>query len=97
MVQFNLAGRTAVVTGGVKGIGLGIAQRLAESGAAVAIWDQKPSALQNASQAAEFAVVETVDVSDWDSVRRALQQTLTQLDQIDILVNNAGISGPTVA
>ena len=38
MIQYDFSGRTAVVTGGARGIGLGIAQRLAGAGASVAVW-----------------------------------------------------------
>ena len=91
MVQIDLSGRTAVVTGGAKGIGFGIAERLSASGAAVAIWDQDPSSLQS-----EFALTETADVTDPESVSAALKSTIDQLGRVDILVNNAGVSGPTV-
>ena len=94
MIQFDLSKRTAVVTGGAKGIGFGIAQRLAESGAAVAIWDQNPSSLQGAT--VDFPVVERVDVTDPDDVAQALERTLAEFGQVDILVNNAGVNGPTV-
>ena len=94
MTRFDLSGRTAIVTGGAKGIGFGIAQRLAEAGATIAVWDRDPGPLQEA--ATDFALAEAVDVSDWDSVTQATQKTLQQLEKIDILVNNAGVNGPTV-
>ena len=96
MIHFDFSGQTAVVTGGAKGIGLGIAQHLAESGAKVAIWDLDPNALQDLATPANFSVVETVDVTDWVSVAQAVDTTLSKLHRIDILVNNAGVSGPTV-
>jgi len=46
MIQYDFNGRTAVVTGGAKGIGLGIAQRLAGAGAAVAVWGPNPANLR---------------------------------------------------
>jgi 2-dehydro-3-deoxy-L-rhamnonate dehydrogenase (NAD+) len=85
MIQFDFAGRTAVVTGGAQGIGAAIAKRLKASGAKVAIWD-----LDGAPR---------VDVSDAQSVQATTERTLRELGKIDVLVNNAGIAGknaPTV-
>ena len=82
MNQLDFKGRTAVVTGGMQGIGAAIVKRLESSGAKVAIWD-----LDHADK---------VDVSSLSSVEKAVARTLTQLGRIDVLVNNAGIAGPTV-
>jgi 2-dehydro-3-deoxy-L-rhamnonate dehydrogenase (NAD+) len=85
MNQLDFKGRTAVVTGGMQGIGAAIVKRLASSGAKVAIWD-----LDHADK---------VDVSSPSSVEKAVEETLKQLGKIDVLVNNAGIAGknmPTV-
>ena len=84
---------TAVVTGGARGIGLGIARRLREDGHLVAVWDIDPSPLD----ADEFSPdsTSTVDVADPDSVSRAVEATVAACGPIDILVNNAGVSGPT--
>ena len=95
--RINLSGRIAVVTGAGKGIGYGIAARLLESGATVALWDIDPTALQRA--AAELAEPGTVcqvevDVSHPGSVDVAARDTLGRAGVVDILVNNAGISGP---
>src|SRR5262245_54413447 len=85
MNQLDFKGRTAVVTGGVTGIGEAIAKRLEASGAKVAIWDVDHA--------------DKTDVSNPASVDKALERTLKQLGKIDILVNNAGVAGlnqPTI-
>jgi 3-oxoacyl-[acyl-carrier protein] reductase len=82
MNQLDLKGRTAVVTGGLIGIGAAIVQRLQASGAKVAVWDVNDA--------------DKTDVTDAAAIQRALDKTLKQLGRIDILVNNAGIAGPTM-
>ncbi len=85
MNQLDFGRRTAVVTGGMQGIGAAIAKRLEASGAKVAIWDLDHP--------------DKVDVSNPASVEQAVARTLRQLGRIDVLVNNAGIAGmnkPTV-
>jgi 3-oxoacyl-[acyl-carrier protein] reductase len=86
----RFADRIAVVSGGVSGIGAGIAARLAAEGAHVSIWDRDAAAL--ASTAAAYKVA--VDVTDADAVQRAAQDTHAALGRIDILVASAGITGP---
>ncbi|WP_192385192.1 SDR family NAD(P)-dependent oxidoreductase [Mesorhizobium silamurunense] len=88
-----LVGRTAVVTGGARGIGRGIAQRLVADGARVAIWDL---AFANPGRDDGDAIRVEVDVSDLPSVEAATSKTLDIFGHIDILVNNAGINGPVV-
>src|SRR5437660_12688889 len=82
MIEFDFAGRSAVVTGGAQGIGAAIAKRLSSSGAKVAIWDLDGSP--------------RVDVADGQSVQAATERTLRELGKIDVLVNNAGIAGPSM-
>src|SRR5690242_14097860 len=83
-------GRVAVVTGGVSGIGAGIAQRLAAEGARLSLWDMDAAALAKA----EAAHTVTLDVTDADAVQLAADATATALGRIDILVTSAGITGP---
>jgi 3-oxoacyl-[acyl-carrier protein] reductase len=83
MNQLDLKGRTAIVTGGLIGIGAAIAQRLAASGAKLRIWDVGDQS-------------DPVDVTDVKAIERATARAMAELGRIDILVNNAGIAGPTM-
>jgi NAD(P)-dependent dehydrogenase (short-subunit alcohol dehydrogenase family) len=91
---FNLAGQTAIVTGGATGIGEGIARRLAAAGAIVAVCDLNVDLARDVASSlpgASFAVV--CDVAVQDSIKAAVDTVITRTGQIDILVNNAGIAG----
>jgi 2-dehydro-3-deoxy-L-rhamnonate dehydrogenase (NAD+) len=89
MNQLDLHGRSAVVTGGGRGIGLAIAQRLLASGARVSLWDRDATVL--ATHAGVHTAV--VDVTDDAAVQSAAAATVSALGGIDILFNNAGIAG----
>jgi 3-oxoacyl-[acyl-carrier protein] reductase len=88
---------TAIVTGGAKGIGLGIAKELARHGCRLAIWDMDQAALLAATDeiAALGAEVRAcqVNVASQDQVGDAVAQLLASFGRIDVLVNNAGIGG----
>jgi 3-oxoacyl-[acyl-carrier protein] reductase len=99
MNQIDLAGRHAVVTGGARGIGYAIAQRMLKSGANVALWDRDAAALADAAGslfALGKVVTETVELVDETAVAAATASTIAHLGAIDILVNNAGIAGPNM-
>jgi len=97
MNQLNLAGRTAVITGGARGIGYAAAQRMLRSGAAVALWDlDAQRLLQAANELSQLGPVSThaVELTDERAVEEAVGATLASHGgRIDILVNNAGITG----
>ncbi len=97
MNKIDLKDRIAVVTGGARGIGFAITQRLIESGARCCLWDMDPTALAQATKALPSGSAQScaVDVSKPESVQTAMDQTLRQFGSVDILVNNAGIAGVT--
>jgi NAD(P)-dependent dehydrogenase (short-subunit alcohol dehydrogenase family) len=96
MNTIDLTGRTAVITGGARGIGFAAAQKMLASGAAVALWDIDANALAEAS--AELAkngrvYTAVVELTDEASIRNAADSLVRDAGKIDILVNNAGITG----
>jgi 3-oxoacyl-[acyl-carrier protein] reductase len=96
MNQIDLQNRIAIVTGGARGIGRAIAERLLASGARVSLWDVDAAALaQASSEMGTPATVQTatVDLADLASVQAATAATVAAFGKIDILVNNAGITG----
>src|SRR6266850_394045 len=82
MNQLDFKGRTAIVTGGMQGIGAAIVKRLEASGAKVRVWD-----LNGAPE---------VDVADASSIKKATEDALKELGKVDVLVNNAGVAGQNV-
>ncbi len=98
MNQIDLNKRRAVVTGGARGIGYAIAQRLLQSGASVSLWDLDADAMaESALELSKIGPVHVaqVDVTDEQAVEAATAKTVETLGGIDILVNNAGIAGST--
>jgi NAD(P)-dependent dehydrogenase (short-subunit alcohol dehydrogenase family) len=92
----SFEGRTAVITGAAQGMGSRIAERLAEAGAAVAVWDFNGDGA--AAQAEKLranghrAVAATCDVSDADSVQAALRTTTDEVGTPTLVVTAAGIA-----
>ncbi|EHL96198.1 oxidoreductase, short chain dehydrogenase/reductase family protein [Acetobacteraceae bacterium AT-5844] len=89
-----LAGQTAIVTGGAKGFGLGIARRLAEAGCRIVLWDLGFQGFDPAEAGFTPLLQQVVDVSDAEAVELSFAEALRAAGQIEILVNNAGINGP---
>jgi len=92
--MFDLSGRTAIVTGGNGGIGLGMAKGLAECGAAVVVAgrdrDKSAAAVRELEGLGARARAIAVDVTDEGSCRALVQQTEDHFGRLDVLVNNAG-------
>jgi 2-dehydro-3-deoxy-L-rhamnonate dehydrogenase (NAD+) len=96
MNAIDLQGRTAIVTGGARGIGFAIAQRLLRSGAAVALWDIDAVAVRAAAGQLRddgSVAANAVDVTDETSIDNAANAHMRAFGKIDILVNNAGVTG----
>src|SRR5689334_23177551 len=92
---FDLAGRTALVTGGSRGLGLQIAEALVEMGARVALVARRADELEGAithlhAQFGTQAVAIACDLADAGAIPAVVERTLERLGAIDILVNNAG-------
>jgi len=96
MNQLDLQGKTAVITGAARGIGLAIAVRMLASGAQVSLWDKDSIALAAAEENlgdADRVHAVAVDITDEESVAAATDATVRRFDGVDLLVNNAGIAG----
>ncbi|MBF0119314.1 MAG: glucose 1-dehydrogenase [Desulfobacterales bacterium] len=94
--MFNLSGKTAIVTGGGRGIGKFIATGLAEAGANLVIASRKLQNCQNTANELENlgikALALKMDVSIKEDVDHVVDETMKTFKRIDILVNNAGIT-----
>src|SRR3954454_21871746 len=95
MAGHDLSGRAALVTGGARGLGAGMAQALAEAGASVVIADIREDlgratadALKQTGATAAFVPLDVTDDAAWE---QAVTATIAELGGLDIVVNNAGI------
>jgi NAD(P)-dependent dehydrogenase (short-subunit alcohol dehydrogenase family) len=95
MNQIDLAGRSAIITGGARGIGFAIAERFIASGAKVAIWDVDGKAAEEAGKRLGQTAIQ-VDVTDEASVNAGVQRSEAANGPTDILVTSAGITGPNL-
>ncbi len=91
---FDISGRTALVTGGSRGLGLQIAEALGEIGARVAIVARKPDELAEAAARLRSMGIEalplTCDMANVAAIAPMVEQAIAALGPIDVLVNNAG-------
>jgi 3-oxoacyl-[acyl-carrier protein] reductase len=95
----NLSNKVALVTGGSRGIGAGIAKRLAKDGASVAITytkgaDAAASVVKEIEGAGGKAIAIQADATDAAAVTAAVEKTVSTFHGLDILVNNAGTALP---
>jgi len=96
-MDLGLGGKTALVTGGSKGIGRAVAQALSSEGARVMICARDGGALAAAAGEIKTATGRSVltvaaDLGSHESVQRVAGEAISQLGQLDILVNNAGVT-----
>lgn len=97
MNQIDLNGRVAIITGGAQGIGRAVAERLAGSGAKVAIWDLDGRLANEAAAAIGPAASGlAIDVTDAKAVNAAAAELEQRYGSVDILVTSAGIAGPNL-
>lgn len=93
---FDLTGKVALVTGGNGGIGLGMAEGLAQHGAGVVIWGQNEAknaaALERLEKTGSQVRAAKVDVSDEDAVKAGIKDILDEFGRLDNAVANAGMS-----
>jgi 2-deoxy-D-gluconate 3-dehydrogenase len=94
---FDLSGKVAIVTGGNGGIGLGMAQGLAQAGARIVVLGRNAEKSRAAARILEDdakarTLVVTADVARAEDVQRAVAEALAHFGAIDILFNNAGIN-----
>ena len=94
MNKIDLKNKVAIVTGGAQGFGLAIVEKFLASDAKVIIWD-KDKEMMNTLNLGDNVYTVEVDVTNFDSVNKATEQSLQISNSIDILVNNAGIAGPS--
>lgn len=97
----RLAGKTAIVTGAGRGIGNGIARRLAREGAKVVLISRSPSSCGGAADEINKEFPDSCkaypcDVADYNAVQETAAAILQDFPQIDILINNAGITRDTL-
>jgi NAD(P)-dependent dehydrogenase (short-subunit alcohol dehydrogenase family) len=91
---FDLKGKTALVTGGSRGLGLQMAQALGEAGARIMLSARKAEDLEEATAELQAGGIDArwiaADCAKEEDIRRLAEETLKRMGDIDILVNNAG-------
>ena len=96
MATTNLKNKVVLITGGTKGIGLGIAEKVAAENMRVAITGRDPEETKTISKkllalGAEDAIGLTFDVRDWDETQYGVQEIMARWGQLDVVIANAGV------
>lgn len=93
---FDLTGKTALITGGSRGLGLQIAHALGEAGAKIMLSARKADELEEATEQLQTAGIDArwiaADCAQEADIHRLAKETLERLGSVDVLVNNAGAS-----
>nr|WP_255770883.1 SDR family oxidoreductase [Oceanobacillus alkalisoli] len=92
--MFRLEGKTAIITGGGRGLGAQMAQAFAEAGANVVVCSRKLESCKETSEELKKLGVDSLafscDVTNHDDIKRVVKETVEHFGSIDILVNNSG-------
>ena len=92
---YNLRGRTVLITGGSRGLGLALAREMAAQGARLIICGRDPKSLERAAASLADAGAEVLaisaDVTDADAVAEMVEAVRQRYGHVDVLVNNAGV------
>ena len=98
---FDLTGKTALVTGGSRGLGLQIAEALGEAGAKILLTSRKAADLEEAAAHLKARGIDArwiaADASQPSEIARVAEEAMEKLGQVDILVNNAGATWGSAA
>src|SRR5699024_3818320 len=93
----RFTGKTALITGGSRGIGKQVAENFAKEGANIAVIDVNQEDMDEAAK--DFTdkgyklFIKQSNVAEWEEVEEVLEQIVSKFGSIDILVNNAGLKG----
>ena len=91
-LDFSLAGKVAVVTGGASGIGRAVVEAFDRAGSTAVVLDRAVEAAQDLVDAGQAAAAVGCDVTDEGSVASAVQNVVARFGRIDVLVNSAGLA-----
>lgn len=93
---FDLTGKTALITGGSRGLGLQLAHALGEAGARIMLSSRKAADLEESAAELQAAGIDArwiaADCAKEEDIQRLASETLQRLGEVDILINNAGAS-----
>ena len=95
MNKYNLNNKVAIVTGGAQGFGLAITKRIIKSGGKVIIWDIDKEEVEKAKKEVNSQNLshQIVNVTEFETINKSINEIEKNFRQIDIFVNNAGMTG----